>query len=110
MPISIDEFENGQVPSGDESVPLRVARYLHAHADQAFTRAEIAAAIEADPNTVGTALSRMKDMDLVRHRGTYWTITEDTDRLLAAYDLHRGHETQAAWEREHGGAAEDPEG
>jgi Mn-dependent DtxR family transcriptional regulator len=109
VPISIDEFESSEVPSDDESVPLRVARYVHAHADQAFTRAEIAAAIEADPNTVGTALSRMKNMDLVRHRGTYWAITEDTDRLLAAYDLHTAHETQAAWEHEHGDAAEDPE-
>lgn len=100
MPISIDEFETGEVPDAEQSVPLRVARYLHEHADQAFTRSEIAAAIDADPNTVGTALSRLKKADLVRHRGTYWAITEDTERLRSAYDLHEATERYNAAEHE----------
>jgi len=36
--------------------------------------------------------SRLKQADLVRHRGTYWAITEDTQRLRAAYDLHEATE------------------
>lgn len=87
MPVSIDDFEAGDLPQGP-SVPEQVVTYLYMHRDQAFTRSEIATAIDADPNTVGTALSRLKDRDLVRHKGEYWAITDDTARLAAAYDLH----------------------
>lgn len=87
MPVSIDEFESGDLPQGP-SVPERVVTHLARHDDQAFTRSEIATALDADANTVGTALSRLKDRDLVRHRGQYWAITDDRDRVRAAYDLH----------------------
>lgn len=87
MPITIDEFESGDL-GDDESVPRRVAAFLFEHRDHAFTRSEIAEAIDAEPNVVGTALSRFKEADLVRHRGRYWIITEDLDRLRSAYDLH----------------------
>lgn len=98
MPIPIEEFESGDVGEG-ESVPLRVAAFLHENRDHAFTRSEIADAIDADPNVVGTALSRFKRADLVRHRGRYWAITEDTDRLRSAYDLHQVTETLNERER-----------
>jgi len=91
MPLSIDEFESGELPSGP-SVPEQVIRYLLSNNDQAFTRAEIASAIEEAPNTVGTALSRLKDRDLVRHKGEYWAITDDIERVKAAYDLHTASE------------------
>lgn len=87
MPVSIDEFESGDLP-GERSVPEQVIGFLHSHDDKAFTRGEIASAIDEDKNTVGTALSRLKQRDLVRHRGQYWAITTDTERVLAAYDLH----------------------
>lgn len=87
MPIGIDEFESDDPPGG-ESVPRRVVAYLASNHDQAFTRAEIVEALEADRNTVGTALSRLKDRGLVRHRGEYWAITDDLERVRAAYDLH----------------------
>ena len=87
MPVSIDEFESGDLPHGP-SVPEQVVTYLYANRDKAFTRAEIATAIDADPNTVGTALSRLKERELVRHRGEYWAITDDDGRVAAAYDLH----------------------
>ena len=92
MPITIDEFESGDV-GGDESVPMRVATFLAENRDHAFTRSEIAEAIDADPNVVGSALSRFKKAELVRHRGRYWAITEDTERLRSAYDLHRINES-----------------
>ncbi|UIP00286.1 hypothetical protein Hbl1158_02645 [Halobaculum sp. CBA1158] len=91
MPVSIDEFESGDLPRGP-SVPEQVVRYLVSNRTQAFTRSEIATAIDADPNTVGTALSRLKDRDLVRHRGEYWAITDDRERLEAAYDVHAATE------------------
>jgi Mn-dependent DtxR family transcriptional regulator len=91
MPVSIDDFEAGDLPEGP-SVPEQVVTYLYANSNKAFTRAEIATAIGADPNTVGTALTRLKDRDLVRHRGNYWAITDDHQRVTAAYDLHAASE------------------
>ena len=87
MPVSIDEFESGDLPHGP-SVPEQVVTFLYGQRDKAFTRGEIATAIDADPNAVGTALSRLKDRNLVRHRGEYWAITDDIERVTAAYDLH----------------------
>lgn len=72
---------------------LRVAAFLHDNRDHAFTRSEIAEAVDADPNVVGSALSRFKGADLVRRRGRYWAITGDVERLRSAYDLHRVTET-----------------
>jgi len=86
MPVRIEEFESGNLPDGP-SVPERVVAHLYAHRDKAFTRSEIADAIDADTNTVGTALSRLKHRDLVRHRGVYWAIATDLDRVEDAYAL-----------------------
>lgn len=87
MPVRIDEFEAGELPSGP-SVPEQVLLFLLTNRDKAFTRSEIAAGINADSNTVGTALSRLKDRGLVRHRDEYWAITDDLERVEQAYDLH----------------------
>jgi Mn-dependent DtxR family transcriptional regulator len=91
MPVSIDDFESGDLPQGP-SVPELVVSFLYTHRDQAFTRSEIATALDASPNTVGTALSRLKSRDLVRHKSEYWAITNDDDRLAAAYDFHTAME------------------
>jgi Mn-dependent DtxR family transcriptional regulator len=88
MPISIDTFESDDLPDGP-SVPERVVSFLAANPEQAFTRTEIGTAIDADPDTVSTALSRLHGRDLVRHRGEYWAVTDDEERLHAAYNLHR---------------------
>lgn len=87
MPVSIDDFESGDLPEGP-SAPEQVVTFLYGQREKAFTRSEIAAAIDEDPNTVGTALSRLKERDLVRHKGKYWAVVEDLDRVAAAYDLH----------------------
>ena len=86
MPVSIDEFESGDLPE-ETSVPEQVVTYLYSHRDKAFTRSEIAAGVDEDANTVGTALSRLKNRDLVRHKSGYWALTDDIDRVRAAYDL-----------------------
>lgn len=95
MPVSIDDFESGDVPDGP-SVPEQVVTHLFTHRDKAYTRSEIAAAIDEDPNAVGTALSRLKNRGLVRHRGNYWAITDDRERVESAYDLHRVSESLTA--------------
>ncbi len=87
MPVRIEKFETGELPNSP-SVPERVLTYLYTNRDQAFTRSEISTGIDEDPNTVGTALSRLKQRDLVRHKGKYWAITEDLDRVRDAYELH----------------------
>lgn len=87
MPVSIDDFEAGELPGGP-SVPERTLGFLYAHRDEAFTRTEIATGIDEGPNAVGTALSRLKDRDLVRHKGEYWAITDDLERVADAYELH----------------------
>ncbi|SEH45859.1 hypothetical protein SAMN05192561_10283 [Halopenitus malekzadehii] len=87
MPVRIEEFEIGALPNGP-SVPEQVLTYLYTNRDNAFTRSEIATGINEDPNTVGTALSRLKQRNLIRHKGEYWAIAEDLDRVRDAYDLH----------------------
>lgn len=87
MPVRIEEFETGELPSGP-SVPEQVLTYLYLNREQAFTRSEIATGVDEDPNTVGTALSRLKERALVRHKGEYWAITTDLDRVMDAYALH----------------------
>lgn len=87
MPVDIDRFESGKLPD-EPSAPEQVVTFLAGNRDKAFTRAEIAAAVDASPNAVGTALSRLKERGLVRHKGEFWAITDDEERLAAAYDLH----------------------
>jgi predicted nucleotidyltransferase len=89
VPVDIDRFERGEglrTPTTSE----RVVRFLAANDDHAYTRREIADAIDADPETVGTNLSRLKDRGLVRHREPYWAFTTDRDHaaevLRARYD------------------------
>lgn len=99
MPISIDTFENDPTLTA-LSIAEQVLMYLARHSHQAFTRSELAAAIDADANAVGSALSRLKKQGLVRHRDTYWAITDDPDRLRAASELHALFEQLAAEEAE----------
>lgn len=88
MPINIEAFESDETLD-DPSTGEQVVAYLAANDDKAFKRGEIAAAIDAESNAVGSALTRLKDRGLVRHRQHYWAITDDRDRLRAAYDIHR---------------------
>lgn len=83
MPISIDEFET-IAPEEERSTGELIVEFLIEHSEQAFTRGEIAEAIDRAPTTVGTNLSRLKDRGLVRHRDQYWAITDDRERLARA--------------------------
>lgn len=88
MPINIDAFEEDE-NLDEPSTGEQVVAYLAANDDKAFKRGEIATAIDAEANAVGSALTRLKDRGLVRHRQHYWAITDDRDRLRTAYDVHR---------------------
>ena len=80
MPMDIDEFEEAgdreQLTTGEA-----IVAFLLEHDEDAWKRSEIAAAIDRDPNTVATNLSRLKSRELVRHRENHWAITKDRGRL-----------------------------
>ena len=71
----------------------RVVLFLQENDDRAWKAATIADRLELDTDAVSAILSRLKERDLVRHKESYWTISDDEERLQAAYRLHRHHET-----------------
>lgn len=93
MSIDRETFENA---SEDElaglSVPDQVLGFLGAHEDRAFKAHEIASQIGVDDGAVSTALSRLKDRDLVEHKATYWAVTDSEERL----EGYRGYERATA--------------
>ena len=80
MPMDITEFEALDADE-DKTTAECIIEFLLANQDQAFTRGEIASAIDRDPNTVGSNLSRLKDRGLVRHRRQHWALTDDLELL-----------------------------
>ncbi|GGM66323.1 hypothetical protein J2752_000184 [Halarchaeum rubridurum] len=115
MSIDRDTFENtSEDELADLSVPDRVLGFLAANEDRAFKAREIASQIDVDEGAVSTALSRLKDRDLVEHKATYWAITDDAERLdgysgyeraTALFNDQLGVEDEDSW-REH--APTDP--
>lgn len=55
--------------------------FLGANEDRAFKAQEIARQTGVERATVSTALTRLKSRGLVEHKGTYWAITTDEERL-----------------------------
>lgn len=110
MSIDRETFENtSEEELADLSVPDQVLGFLAANDDRAFKAREIASRIGVEEGAVSTALSRLKDRDLVEHKATYWTITDDTDRLEGYSGYERattlfndqlGTEDEESW-REH---------
>ena len=125
MPIDLDRFEDPRALDG-RPTSERVVRFLLEHDDRAYTRREIADAIGAETETVGTNLTRLKDRGLVRHREPYWAIGEDRDRiaavlrdrygddvaddLLAGDDSNDGEESSAAQDARRPDGRDDPDG
>jgi len=111
MSIDRDTFENtSEDELEDLSVPDQVLGFLAANDDRAFKAREIASQIGVDEGAVSTALSRLKDRDLVEHKATYWAVTDDAERLdgysgyeraTALFNDQLGTEDKKAW-REHG--------
>ena len=110
MSIDRETFERS---SEDELQELsstdRVLGFLAVNDERAFKAAEIARQTELDDGVVSTALSRLKRRDLVAHKGQYWAITTDEQRLAdhdgyaratALLNEQFGEEDREAW-REH---------
>ena len=83
MPMKIDEFEEAG-DEGELTTGEAIVAFLLENNENAWKRSEIAAAIDRDPNTVATNLSRLKNRNLVRHRENHWAITKDGVRLEEA--------------------------
>ncbi len=117
MSIDRDTFKNASEDElADLSVPDQVLGFLAANEDRAFKAREIASQIGIDEGAVSTALSRLKDRDLVEHKATYWAITDDTERLegysgyeraTALFNEQLGTEDKKSW-REHAPSESHP--
>ena len=115
MSIDRDTFEQTSEDELEElSVPDQVLGFLAANDDRAFKAREIASQTGLDEGAVSTALSRLKDRDLVEHKATYWAITDDTERLngyngyeraTALFNQRLGTEDKDSW---HEHAPEEP--
>ena len=110
MSIDRDTFENASEDElGELSVPDQVLGFLAANAERAFKARTIASQIDVDEAAVSTALSRLKNRELVEHKATYWAVTDDSERLdgysgyeraTELFNTQLGTEDTQAW-REH---------
>ncbi|ELZ16657.1 MULTISPECIES: helix-turn-helix domain-containing protein [Natrinema] len=92
--IDIDEFENADDDEFEERNDTeRIVLFLDENDDRAWKAATIADQLELDTDAVSAILSRLKERGLVRHKRPYWAITDNEDRLRAAYRLHQHHQT-----------------
>lgn len=115
MSIDRDRFEEAsEADLGDLSTTDRVLGFLAVNDDKAFEAGEIASRTGLESSAVSTALTRLKDRNLVEHKATYWAITDDEgrrraydgyERATALYNDQLGAEDPDAW-ADH--APEDP--
>ncbi|PCR91662.1 MarR family transcriptional regulator [Natrinema ejinorense] len=117
MSIDRETFDRSSEDELEElSSTEQVLGFLAANDDRAFKATEIAARTELDGGTVSTALTRLKNRELVEHKGTYWAITSDEQRLerhdgysraTRLFNEQLGTEEKAAW-KEHAPAEPHP--
>jgi Mn-dependent DtxR family transcriptional regulator len=92
--IDIEEFENADADEFEEWTDTeRIVLFLDDHDDRAWKAATVAERLGLDTDAVSAILSRLKERGLVRHKRPYWAITDDTERLHAAYRLHQHYES-----------------
>ncbi|MFW5956351.1 MAG: hypothetical protein ACOCQY_02995 [Halorhabdus sp.] len=85
MPISVEEFENDEIPDVP-SVTAKALAFLYTHPEKAYTPSEVATAIDEDVETTDVMLVRLLRQDIARQKGEYW-IVEDTARAEEMYDI-----------------------
>lgn len=117
MSIDRDTFErSSEEELKDLSVPDQVLGFLAAQDDRAFKAREISTQTGLDEGAVSTALSRLKNRGLVEHKGTFWAVTEDAERLrgysgyeraTALFNDQLGGEDVDSW-REHAPSESHP--
>jgi predicted ArsR family transcriptional regulator len=92
--IDIEEFENADPDEFEERTDTeRIVLFLDEHDDRAWKAATIAERLGLDTDAVSAILSRLKERGIVRHKRPYWAITDDQERLRAAYQLHQHHKS-----------------
>ena len=80
MPLDIKNLDSETIDIlGEQTNAKRILEFLTTNSDYAYTHAQIANATGIVANSVGLALSRLHDQELVRHQGNYWTIADDID-------------------------------
>jgi DNA-binding MarR family transcriptional regulator len=94
MPIDIEQFDENPEDTLRARGPTNaenILAFLASHPDQAFTPKEIHQQTRIPRGSVGVVLSRLRERDLLRHRGEYWAIAEDaeTDKTLTATSTAR---------------------
>lgn len=88
--IDIDTFEEKtETELADMTNGERVLGFLAHNDDRAFKPAEIAEQTDVKKNSIGNVLARLEDRELVRHKGPYWAITDDEERLASFGDYLR---------------------
>lgn len=93
MSIDINRFDESSPEELEEiSNPELVLRFLWENRDRAWKAKEIARRTDINENSIHPVLSRLEDRGLVRHKGTYWAITDDRNRLQQAFDIHRANQ------------------
>ena len=91
MPVSRDEFDDFAEESLDLSEgsdARRVLSFLDQHAEQAYTRSEIAAETGLQAEEVGSVLQRLEARRLVVHRGDHWAV--DKHRVASLAGMNHG--------------------
>lgn len=109
MSIDRETFESASEDElADLSVPDQVLGFLVANNERAFKAREIASQTSLDEGAVSTALSRLKERELVEHKATYWAMTDDEERLegysgyeraTALFNEQLGTEDEDAWRK-----------
>jgi transcription initiation factor IIE alpha subunit len=92
MPIDIETFSEASDKELTEATNgEKVVRFLSRNNDKAFTPSEIAEGTGIKKNSIGTVLRRLKNRELVQHKGDYWAIG-DEQRVRDAYQFHQAME------------------
>lgn len=109
MSIDRETFEQSSAEALEGlSTAERVLGFLALNDDRAYKAREIARKLNEDEGAVSTALTRLKERDLIEHKGTYWAITTDETRLNSHDGYSRatslfnetfGEEAREEWEQ-----------
>ena len=80
----------------------RIVLFLDANDHRSWEAATIADRLGLTTNTVRLVLSELKNRDIVRYESPCWMITDNEERLRAAYRIHgqyKNADTQYGEER-----------
>lgn len=90
MSIDISEFEEkSEIELTEMTNAERVLRFLAHNDDCAFKPAKITEQASVNRNSLGNVLGCLEDLTVVRHKGPYWAITDNKERLVSFSDYFR---------------------